>query len=444
MPPRRVIELRVVLLGAVGLALAAIAGNGLSAGQRETLPVAATGPASTRAVAADSKPAVGNGSMLEPPATADLPPPPVDLRVYDIRDLIADVPGLTDSPDLLADDFSRGIASHAQATARASAQLMQGNICFPARRRPIEIREGQSDEMDPREQSIEDVTRLITDSVSPDSWRETGGMYGSIKELSGQLVITQTADNHRAVATLLTQIRESRSINARVHAHWVLVADRADLDKVLKPASALGSSRGSSATRPSLSTRPAALLATTVADLAALPSVLASFDAETVCVNGQRVMLAAVRNRSAGPAGAASATPAGAIAAPVPSPLLSGLSLDVQQVLSPDRATAVLTLDAQWKEAWVEPTAGGSATYRTSAVTRPTTAGSGGGKSSAAAEIKIPADRRDGRTQEIRTSARVPVGQMVLIGGTTLDPAVPAAGGKSPPRLYLFVEVTAD
>jgi hypothetical protein len=59
------------------------------------------------------------------------------------------------------------------------------------------------------EEIVEDLTRLIQDSVMPDDWRETGGMYGSIKELSGRLIIDQRRDGHRQIEVLLAAIRET-------------------------------------------------------------------------------------------------------------------------------------------------------------------------------------------------------------------------------------------
>jgi hypothetical protein len=57
----------------------------------------------------------------------------------------------------------------------------------------------------PRLSRIETLLTVIRESVAPDSWREEGGL-GSILEIDGQLVVTQTASNHRAVAGLLTQL----------------------------------------------------------------------------------------------------------------------------------------------------------------------------------------------------------------------------------------------
>lgn len=58
---------------------------------------------------------------------------------------------------------------------------------------------------DPRLSRIDTLLSVIRESVAPDSWRENGG-EASILEIDGQLVVTQSASNHRAVAGLLSQL----------------------------------------------------------------------------------------------------------------------------------------------------------------------------------------------------------------------------------------------
>jgi general secretion pathway protein D len=61
--------------------------------------------------------------------------------------------------------------------------------------------------------------------VAPDSWREKGGTIGSIRELNGQLIVNQTADNQTAVYNLLQQLRETRAIQISVEARLLLVSN---------------------------------------------------------------------------------------------------------------------------------------------------------------------------------------------------------------------------
>ena len=56
-----------------------------------------------------------------------------------------------------------------------------------------------------RQELVDQIIKLITDTVAPDSWRDAGGSVGSIKELSGQLIVTQTPENQRQLTNLLEQ-----------------------------------------------------------------------------------------------------------------------------------------------------------------------------------------------------------------------------------------------
>jgi hypothetical protein len=53
----------------------------------------------------------------------------------------------------------------------------------------------------------DDVIKLITTTVAPESWRDAGGTLGSASVVDGRLIITQTAEHHRQVAHLLDSLR---------------------------------------------------------------------------------------------------------------------------------------------------------------------------------------------------------------------------------------------
>src|SRR5687768_2242807 len=40
------------------------------------------------------------------------------------------------------------------------------------------------------------IHSLIQDTVDPESWRDNGGAIGALRELEGQLIVTQTAEYH--------------------------------------------------------------------------------------------------------------------------------------------------------------------------------------------------------------------------------------------------------
>jgi hypothetical protein len=59
------------------------------------------------------------------------------------------------------------------------------------------------------EDIADSIIRFITGTIDPETWRDNGGTSGSISEISGILIVTQTAENLAAVAQALHQIHES-------------------------------------------------------------------------------------------------------------------------------------------------------------------------------------------------------------------------------------------
>ncbi|MDB5292607.1 MAG: pilQ 1 [Phycisphaerales bacterium] len=58
-----------------------------------------------------------------------------------------------------------------------------------------------------RDVQVAAVVKLIMDEVASDSWRDRGGKIGAIRELQGQLIVTQTPDNHTRIVSLLDHVR---------------------------------------------------------------------------------------------------------------------------------------------------------------------------------------------------------------------------------------------
>ena len=63
-----------------------------------------------------------------------------------------------------------------------------------------------------RDDCVHEITALLTSTVAPDSWRDTGGTIGSIREIDDILIINQTAENHRAIKKVLAQIRAIHAV----------------------------------------------------------------------------------------------------------------------------------------------------------------------------------------------------------------------------------------
>jgi beta-lactamase regulating signal transducer with metallopeptidase domain len=131
-------------------------------------------------------------------------------RVYDVRDLLVVVPDYTDAPNLGLGTWpsTRPVPATVPTTVPATAATTQ-----PA------------DPANARKAAVDAVVRLVTQTIDPDSWRENGGSVGAIKELSGQLVVTQTPENHRDLTHLIEQLHEGKSIQVTVEGRFISCDD---------------------------------------------------------------------------------------------------------------------------------------------------------------------------------------------------------------------------
>src|SRR5882724_2277479 len=59
------------------------------------------------------------------------------------------------------------------------------------------------------------------DTVNTDSWKDRGGSVGALRELEGQLIVTQIPENHRQLVNLLDQLREERNNQITVEARFI-------------------------------------------------------------------------------------------------------------------------------------------------------------------------------------------------------------------------------
>src|SRR5262249_14579037 len=76
-----------------------------------------------------------------------------------------------------------------------------------------------------REERINDITQIITSNIDFDGWADNGGDTGKIQKLvnQGSLIITNTPKNHRAIAGLLSKLREVRAMQINVETRFLLV-----------------------------------------------------------------------------------------------------------------------------------------------------------------------------------------------------------------------------
>ena len=153
--------------------------------------------------------------------------------VYDINDLLMEVPNFNDAP------MPNLVEANRKNVPREE----------PARQNPWaddeEDGDSPGDPLDPdRQRRVAEIVDLIQDNVAPQSWRDRGGVVGHISEINGQLVITQNSSAQRAIGDLLGKLREQRAIQIAVEARFITVSSHfleelgMDLDIVLNSGNA--------------------------------------------------------------------------------------------------------------------------------------------------------------------------------------------------------------
>jgi len=126
-------------------------------------------------------------------------------RVYDIRDMIVRVPNF-EGPRMEL-DIETGQQGSGGGGGGSGGGLFEED--------PTAV-----DEMT-KEQIIEQITSAITETIAPDSWADSTRV--GIRELHGQLIVTQTADNHRAILELVGQLREARALQVSIECRFIQV-----------------------------------------------------------------------------------------------------------------------------------------------------------------------------------------------------------------------------
>lgn len=264
---------------------------------------------------------------------------------------------------------------------------------------------------------IDQLCLVIQRTVDMDSWRwdlmpgmqverkET--MVGTIQPLGTLLIVTQTPDNQKRVMNLLNSIRSEYGPmqTVGVNLRWVQL-DPAQVRQLI------GDQKGS-------------LTIIDPAQLDKLPAETTWAAGQTTCFSGQTVFVSSGRGRT----WVHHVTPVvgtNAVAYDATAQLIqSGAVIQVTPLLSPDGATAVLDLTSvvsDWGSTGKPYSVGGAAGEAT---TRP------------ADQISAAVDRLNVGVQQLRTTVRLPVGKMVLVGGMTREP------GTDTRQLYLLAEVRA-
>ncbi|MEM8835339.1 MAG: hypothetical protein AAGD00_05920 [Planctomycetota bacterium] len=130
------------------------------------------------------------------------------IVIYDIRDLLFDINDFTRRPNLDLDQILQ--ASQGGGGGGGGGSIFDDDDEDPDGRTQQEI--------------LADLLDIIQTNVDFEGWRQNGGDTGIVQELNGNLIITNTAKNHRQIQRLLRQLREVRSIQITVETRFLQVS----------------------------------------------------------------------------------------------------------------------------------------------------------------------------------------------------------------------------
>ncbi len=310
----------------------------------------------------------------------------VITRVYDVRDLLVQIPDYPYKGDLgVPVDKSVVVVADAAPTTQPH-------------RTPTS-----------KEELADNLIDLIRETVATDTWRDNGGSEGAIRELGGQLIVTQTLENQKLLESLLSQLRETTGRMVRVQARWLLLA----------PGEAKGLLVAQSPD-PGV-----ALVDQAVMDK--LPDTTIGYRGEVTCFNAQAVSISSGRTHSAVTSQDAVVAQNAVAMTPTVRQVQAGVMLEVLPTLQAGRESVVVDLKTRVAD-WNDP---GRIDASTGATSQP---------SNNATSTGLSIDRLNMVSQDLKTSVRIPLGKPVLVGGLTLDPTPANPSGH---QLYLILRIDA-
>lgn len=150
--------------------------------------------------------------------------------VYDIRDLLFEVPYFDNAPDFnvnaaLKQGGGSGGSSRGASMGGGGGSFGSGGGGGGGNSGGNIFGDPDEEADRPaREELVEQIRTIIEDTVDPDGWRNAGGSTGSMQELNGNLIITNTPQNHAQIEGLLSELREIRAIQVNVEGRFLAVS----------------------------------------------------------------------------------------------------------------------------------------------------------------------------------------------------------------------------
>jgi hypothetical protein len=258
---------------------------------------------------------------------------------------------------------------------------------------------------------IDALMTLLKDTVDQESWKENGGTVGTVRAIQGVLVITQSRQTHNRIAKLLTQLRSGEAMMMlSVRAYWVKLEPQ--------EVSAIFAARKQRTDGSHLSEMPE------VPDNL-LDKTHLYYMGQTTCFSAQTVMITSLKEKTY----ISDLTPIVSNNAVAYDPTIGvaadGVKLQVTPKMLPGGDAVVVDLHSD-----VVQNTPGLEVKPAVASTRPVIDPS----------MNMMVQSREGSTQQMHTTVRIPLNRRVLIGGMTLEPG---DNNTNPRQLYLAVEVNA-
>jgi len=125
------------------------------------------------------------------------------LVIYNIQDLLFDIPDYTEVPQI-----------------DLQSVLQQGQ---GGGQSPFADNDNNEDVRPTRQERIDQIIDILQQNVDFEGWRDNGGETGTLQELNGSLIITNTPRNHREIVGLLSKLREIRNMQINVETKFLLV-----------------------------------------------------------------------------------------------------------------------------------------------------------------------------------------------------------------------------
>jgi len=134
------------------------------------------------------------------------------IVIYDVRDLLFQIPDYDSVPELDLES----VLQQGQRGGGGGGGGQGGSI--------FEDDEETTPGGLTEQELLERLLEIIQTHVDPEGWRELGGDTGIIQDLNGNLIIRNTAQNHREIQGLLNQLREIRNLQITVETRFLVVS----------------------------------------------------------------------------------------------------------------------------------------------------------------------------------------------------------------------------